>query len=669
MTEEQLSVSEPSIINILDAKTASQIAAGEVVERPVSLVKELVENAIDAESKNIIIKLWQTAGGTIQVIDDGCGMTAQDMPKAIKNHATSKIQSIEDLQRSFSLGFRGEALASIAAVSKMEIVSRTKRSLSATRILVEAGVITETTEEAAPIGTSILVKELFFNTPARKKFLKSYRLETDKIFDFVYHISLCRPDISFQLQNEGKTVFKSPGQGDLAGVALAIYGGKTAKNLLPVHYEDQEENISLDGLISLPVLTRASRQYYNFFVNGRWVRSPELSKIIDKVYYTLIPEGKYPIVILHLNLPPDQIDVNVHPSKMEIKFADPEKIKTIVGETLTNALLRKERLIPVLEGKHTGADLFPPQNNLAAPVPFRQDMTAQEAPSRPYTVVSQTPPIHKTEQEIEYLTAEKSQYSENEMPEEIVYDVPLNMPYKSGVIQGAMDSPYKQDKPHVQLPDLFADREETTPAANSKKFQFSSLRPLGQIDATYIAAAGEDGLYLIDQHAAHERILYEKLRKQYYETEGDVKGEKISYLLAVPLTVDLNQQEKLRLVNHIIELNQLGFVIEEFGETTYLLRGVPAWFQNLGCDEGIFIEILGMLLEDDKANPGMNLEKLFMAACKKAVKAGYFLTNSDIAYLLTELDKAEHGFTCPHGRPTIIRISLSEIKRKFIRTN
>ena len=173
----------------------------------------------------------------------------------------------------------------------------------------------------------------------------------------------------------------------------------------------------------------------------------------------------------------------------------------------------------------------------------------------------------------------------------------------------------------------------------------------------------------MDQHAAHERILYEKLRKQYYETEGDVKGEKISYLLAVPLPVDLNTQEKLRLVNHIVELSELGFVIEEFGENTYLLRGVPAWFQSLGCDEGIFIEILDMLLEDDKANRGMNLEKLFMAACKKAVKAGYFLTNSDIGYLLTELDKAEHGFTCPHGRPTIIRISLSEIKRKFIRTN
>ncbi len=659
---------ERSIINILDAKTASQIAAGEVVERPVSLVKELVENAIDAGGKNIMVKLWQTAGGTIQVVDDGCGMTAADMPKAIKNHATSKIQSIEDLQRSFSLGFRGEALASIAAVSKMEMISRTKDSLSATRLLIEAGVIVETTEEAAPVGTSILVKELFFNTPARKKFLKSYRLETDKIFDFIYHISLCRPDISFLLQNEGKTVFKSPGQGDLAGVALAIYGGKTAKNLMPVAYENEEESISLEGLISLPALTRASRQYYNFFVNGRWVRSPELAKIVDKVYYTIIPEGKYPIVILHLNLPPDQIDVNVHPSKMEIKFADGEKIKQIVSETLINALAQKERLIPVLEGKHTGLELFPNQNNLAAPVPFRQ-MVAAEAPTREYKVIPQTPPIHKTEQEIEYLAAEKSQYGENEMPEEIVYDVPLNMPYKSGVIQGAMDSPYKQDKPRIQLPDLFADRDDTTAAASAKKFRFADLRPLGQIDATYIAAVGDDGLYLMDQHAAHERILYEKLRKEYYETAGDVKGEKISYLLAVPLTIDLNQQEKLRLVNHIVELSELGFLIEEFGETTYLLRGVPAWFQNLGCDEGVFIEILGMLLEDDKANPGMNLEKLFMAACKKAVKAGYFLTNSDIAYLLTELDKTEHGFTCPHGRPTIIRISLSEIKRKFIRTN
>ncbi|MCI8336289.1 MAG: DNA mismatch repair endonuclease MutL [Peptococcaceae bacterium] len=659
---------EQSIINILDAKTTSQIAAGEVVERPVSLVKELVENSIDAGSKNIIVKLWQTAGGTIQVVDDGCGMTAGDMPTAIKNHATSKIQSIEDLESSFSLGFRGEALASIAAISKMEMISRTKNSLSATRLLIEAGVIVETTEEAAPIGTSILVKDLFYNTPARKKFLKSYRVETDKIFDFVYHISLCRPDISFLLQNEGKTVFKSPGQGDLAGAALAIYGGKTAKNLMPIHYENPEEGISLEGLVSLPALTRASRQYYNFFVNGRWVRSPELAKTIDKVYYTVIPEGKYPIIILHLNVPPNQIDVNVHPSKMEIKFADDEKIKQIVGETISNALAKKERLIPVLEGKHSGTELFPNQTNLAAPVPFRQ-MTAAEPPAREYKIVPQTPPIHKTEQEIEYLAAEKSQYGENEMPEEIVYDVPLNMPYKSGVIQGAMDSPFKQDKPHIQLPDLFSDRDDTTPAASSKKFRFSDLRPLGQIDATYIAAVGDDGLYLMDQHAAHERILYEKLRKQYYETEGDVKGEKISYLLAVPLPVDLNTQEKLRLVNHIVELSELGFVIEEFGENTYLLRGVPAWFQSLGCDEGIFIEILDMLLEDDKANPGMNLEKLFMAACKKAVKAGYFLTNSDIGYLLTELDKAEHGFTCPHGRPTIIRISLSEIKRKFIRTN
>lgn len=654
-----------SIINILDAKTTSQISAGEVVERPVSLVKELVENSIDAESKNIMIKLWQTAGGTIQIIDDGCGMSAADIPKAIKNHATSKIQSIEDLQSSFSLGFRGEALASIAAVSKMEIISRTQHSLSATRIFVEGGVITETTEEAAPVGTSILVKELFYNTPARKKFLKSYRLETDKIFDFVYHISLCRPDISFLLQNEGKTVFKSPGQGDLAGAALAIYGSKTAKNLLPVHFE--EEEISLEGLISLPALTRASRQYYNFFVNGRWVKSPELSKIIDTVYYTLIPEGKYPIIILHLNLPPSQIDVNVHPSKMEIKFADLEKIKHLVGQVLTNALARKERLIPVLEGKHTSAEFFPSQNNLATPIPFSQ--TASEDSGRQYTISSQVTPVHKTAEEVEYLSAEKSVYQENEMPEEIIYEVPFNMPYKSGVIQGAMDNPYKQDKPTVQLPNLFAEREENTSAANAKKFVFSDLRPLGQIDATYIAAVGEDGLYLMDQHAAHERILYEKLRKQYYETEGDVKGENIAYLLAVPLTIDLNQQEKLRLINHIVELNQLGFVIEEFGEQTYLLRGVPVWFQNLGCDEGIFIEILGMLLEDDKANPGMNLEKLFMAACKKAVKAGYFLTNSDISYLFTELDKTEHAFTCPHGRPTIIRISLSEIKRKFIRTN
>ncbi|MGI6066569.1 MAG: DNA mismatch repair endonuclease MutL [Bacillota bacterium] len=585
-------------IKVLDPQTANQIAAGEVVERPVSVVKELVENSIDAGATRIKVSLREGGLKMIQVGDNGYGMTPSDMLMAPKRHATSKIESAEDLNRLHTLGFRGEALPSIAAVSKLTITSRLEGSYVGWQTAIEDGTINEPVETGCPSGTIVRVEDLFYNTPARKKFLKSANTELGHVSDMIGRMILSHPNIAFELEHEEKNILKSPGTGDLAQAVFAVYGGDVARKMNEINYHGEEK---IFGFVSRPELTRSTRHYYNFFVNGRYVRSSELAAILEEAFYTRIPAKRYPVAVVHFTLDPQAFDVNVHPTKLEIKFRNPSVLKSSFLRALEEIFRWPTDMIPRV--------------------------------SLPYTA----PKFQPVQREKDYVVQE-------------IYQEKLSL-----VSEGSA-YPHKLEILPTRKPE-----QEKEPEAENRQV-FTNMKVLGQLDGTYILASGPEGLYIIDQHAAHERIRFEKIKKAFCTHPAE------SEYLAVPGIIELTPQQALWLVKNIVAIKDLGFIMEHFGENTFLLRGVPRWNSG-GNSEELLLAIVEKLGNESEQLQIDRLveEELFTMACKSAVKANQHLTEADISYLLNQLEQSNNPYSCPHGRPVLIKINREEIQKRFMR--
>lgn len=636
-------------IIILEKNTRDQIAAGEVAERPVFIIKELVENAIDAGATDIRINLKESGISEIRVIDNGEGIENADIPYAFLRHATSKIKNINDLGTLKTMGFRGEALASIAAVTKTVLRTRTAKSDTGYECNVDGGEISEVTPTAANKGTELSVKDLFFNTPARKKFLATPVREMRDISDMVGRIIIAYPNIRFELTNDGKRIFFAPGSGDQKAAITAVYGREPLPFLLPI-----ENNAVFSGFIAHPNYSKPNRNYYHFYINHRYIQSEELNKSLENAFRTLLPERRFPMVFINVTLPPDQYDINVHPNKLEVKFAESKE----VGDQLYQAI--KETLSQA--GKAYTTEIHASNQAKIPQKPVYED---------------ELPPAPKLHQELRLAGLPGAAERKKRLLEE-GENRDAGISAFSGMLRDAKTkTSFKEIVPAKDVDPLALFKEDTTSLSLNDKFKpfeaaktidfnegfYTSLSILGQVGGSFIAAANEDALYLIDQHAAHERLLFNKIKIALIEKDHSAQA------LIVPLELNLNYKQYNWVIENIIVLHDMGFVLEEFGENSFILREIPTWAEN--TDAIAFLKEFadGWLDTQTKLTVEMILERKIMSkACKRAVKANQYLTKADIIFLFNELDQAEDAFTCPHGRPIAVKFTIDEIRRKFLRT-
>lgn len=749
-----------SRIAILDTETSNQIAAGEVVERPVSVVKELVENSIDAGAQRITISIKRNQAedciSAIEVADNGIGMSRKDLETAFYRHATSKIRKIDDLSTVLSLGFRGEALPSIASVSHVSIQSRSIEAMSGYVGTVVDGEMKITDEMGMPVGTKILVEDLFYNTPARKKFLKSAAVEQGHITKLVSNMILSSPEIAFVLKVDGRTVLHSSGSGNVQQAVVSVYGAGNVANLLPL--QSQAGDIRIDGLVSKPPFARSNRNHYHFFVNGRLVKSRELTGILDLAYDTLLPERRYPMAVLYFNLPPNTIDVNVHPAKTEIRFhnlaavkdallaavkealapkakaAAPGKIapaaaKSSVMNGLQNLEIKSEsgktfKLSDLFDfgGKDKDgqgeADSAEAVSDKISGADYKQVMMEDRAETAPKAA---EPALDPMSAEVDMSVSKESDFTSKlfEMlvsggndeedddkaaaqsvakdSDEIPNPFEIYNEYL-GYNDDNSNTDEKKDSPLSALNGLFnlgsvlsgsgeqADKLPKIDGTQEELFAsevniFEAMRPMGQLNSSYIIAALGEDLYIIDQHAAHERILYEEFCREYDSRQNEVA------MLAMPVTMELGDLAKEMLLNNLEAVTDYGFLVEYLGDSTFILRGVPYWFSHGKENKNVrrsdnfhqsaeefFLDIMERIVDNAQGESNrldfsaLNKEELFTMACKRAVKANWRLNQGEIAWLLKSLAAAERPQTCPHGRPTVIKISDGEIRSRFMRS-
>lgn len=617
-------------IRILDQHTANQIAAGEVVERPFSVIKELVENSIDAGATEISVRIFDPLLEKMQVSDNGSGMSKEELRLSVLRHATSKISSFADLDSLHTLGFRGEALPSIASVSQLTIISKQKPASHGYSLTVRDGKPSIPEAAAAGDGTTVLVDRLFYNAPARKKFLKTPRTEIGLISDLLARYIVAYPQISFSLINGEHTVLRSSGQGIARNALFEGYGKSIAEQMIAFEW----------GFISPPTLNRANRNYYNFFVNGRPARSRELSKAVDEAYFNFIPANRYPLVFIFLELLPETIDVNVHPSKLEIKFKDFTPLRQELIEQIRSALGKSQLSAPEIMLHRS-----PGQGSLSkggAALAYPQSLIASS--DRELAAAFQEGGSYQGA-----IGSDMAKYAE------LAAIAPLQPTVKESLPASAQRISQEQ----AAEPST-AEQMAVFEGRGKQKLVYAELMPLGQFAGTFIIAALGEYLYIIDQHAAAERILYEKIAAASTENLAD------SAQLALPIAVDVSYQESLQLIDAILELRDQGFIVEHFGENSFVIRGVPRWYS--GNDPEQLLRLFLAELADAPANVvRIRKEELFMAACKQALKANRYLDPADISELFSELDKCENSATCPHGRPLAIKISRAEIYKRFLR--
>jgi len=631
------------LIHILDAHSANQISAGEVVERPASVVKELVENSLDAGAKRIDITIEGNGVPLIQVRDDGSGIGIADLPLAVIRHATSKISQIEDLDHLKTLGFRGEALPSIASVSYLEISSRPANEAAGISYTLDGGEQGEFKEIGCPVGTSVTVRNLFFNTPARLKFLKSTPTEFGLISDTVGRMALAHPDVAFSLAHPHQVVLQTSGRGDLREAIAAVLGHAIARQLIPINV--LHENWRLEGFISPPNLVRSSKQAQFFMLNGRIIRSPLLSRAIADGYHTLIPAKLHPIVVLHLTVPPTEYDVNVHPTKMDVRFKEEHALTLFIREAVHNTLINSKPLPSIL----TKVTLSPPPKapNTSISVPN------SETPSRP---------TNKTTELIIQESEAPKTYSQpqiNFKPEttkqpkllESILEHQLKPLDSIATIKPKAEEILEHPENSQDLDPLQADQP------------LNHIWPLTQLFNTYILATDGNVLFMIDQHAAHERINYERILREFRQ------AELASQTLLIPLAMEFTLQEEQALLENLWILNEMGFILEQFGSRTYLLRGVPIQTGSNQPDDLLREFIDEVLLKNSPPTFDKMLEEwVYMLACKESIKAQDPLNLPEMEQLIAKLSHTQNPYTCPHGRPTMVTMTRTELEKRFYRT-
>ena len=686
-------------IHVLDSRTIDRIAAGEVVERPASVVKELVENAIDAGSTAITVEAKEGGIEFIRVTDNGCGIEREQLPTAFLRHATSKIEDADDLNHIASLGFRGEALSSIAAVSRVEIITKRKENLTGTRMVLEGAKEQSIDEIGAPDGTTFLMRNLFFNTPVRRKFLKQPATEGSYITDLMEHLALSRPDISFKFVLGNQTRFHTSGNGDLREVIYRIYGREIAAQLVPIQME--ENGIKVEGYLGKPVLVRSNRNFEIYFINGRFIRSGVIAKAIEEGYKQYLMQHKFPLCVLHITMDAETVDVNVHPSKMDVRFSDgmafarmlSENIATTLRnrEMIPDASLEDEKSIQKKEQEDRKAswkehtpEVFEKKREESYRVmeaakyeavpkdrrEFIQKPIWQEAHAGIQTSIRKPESISARTEEPNPVTAATPETKEDDFfveaaplePRAETSSEPVICQETAEVIEPKEDSPV-QTQPEDKEPEVKAVQQMNLFEEKLLSVQNRSrYRIIGQVFDTYWLIQFEDKLFIIDQHAAHEKVKYERLMKQFHEKSV------ISQRLMPPIIVSLTGQEESILHTYEDAFSQLGFEIEAFGGNEYALRSVPV--DLYGCSEReLFLAVLDELSQETGNRGSFQVieEKIASMSCKAAVKGNNRLSLQEADQLIDELLTLDNPYNCPHGRPTIITMTETDLEKKFKR--
>jgi DNA mismatch repair protein MutL len=629
-------------IRVLDDLTIQKIAAGEVIERPASVVKELIENSIDANSDNIVVEIKNGGKSLIRISDNGDGILEEDLALAFKKHSTSKLRSIEDIFTIMSLGFRGEALSSIASVARVEVLTRTEGSNAGLQALVEEGEIISLDVVGSPKGTTMIVRDLFYNLPVRKKFLKSDLSEGNYVSDIVNKLALGNPDISFKFIRDNKTVLQTSQSNSLLDNIYSILGKDTAKSLIPLEYKDSR--IKVKGYISNSNLYRGNRNHQYLYINGRYVVDYPLAKVIENQYRTMIPQNRFPVFILYLEIDPLEVDVNIHPTKQEIKFSNSDfvygKISNLVKETLRASIYAPQFKLDKedkedKQDKEEVVNLF----NLGESNKF-DDIVVHD-----FTSKQDNLPIRETN-EYDLLMDILEDNLDEDREEDIYTDISFKAIESRDIREDKLDLDSKPEIPEEQkIEDLLFD-----------------IKPIGQVFDTYIIVESkvDEKLIFIDQHAAHERIMYERYKKEYENEAINVQ------LLMVPEIIELTDRELNYVRENIQVFRDLGFDIDEFGHNSIALRAVPILFGSPKTKD-LFLQILDSLDTGIKNSYETSIQKIMKLACTNAIKGGDVIKDMEIMALIKDLKACENPYTCPHGRPTMVSMTREQIEKEFLR--
>lgn len=654
-------------IAVLDQHTIDKIAAGEVVERPASVVKELVENAIDAGATAITVEIADGGKKLIRITDNGSGMEMEQVPVAFLRHATSKIEKVEDLETISSLGFRGEALSSIAAVSQVELITKTPSAISGVRYVIEGGQEKNFEEMGAPDGTTFLVRNLFYNTPARSKFLKSDTTEGNYINTLMEQLALSHPEVSFKYIQNKQVKLHSSGNYNIKDVIYNIYGRDIAKSILEVSYEN--DFMKIEGFVGKPEISRGNRSFENYYINGRYVKNNLITKAVEDGYKGFLMQHKFPFVSLHIEMEGNDLDVNVHPRKMEVRFARGPEVYDAIYETVRRALTKREMIPQVSVGREDPKPVLkaPVQKSVEVPEPFEVKRRAEKTEILREEPPAYHTPLTKEEEQMFSGTLKEREEKEEKKAEENTEENTKTIP--ETIAEKAEDKPAEEPLQEKEEQIQPAQKQEPEKEEQLEFFKEKLLAPesrsrhrlIGQLFDTYWLVQFEDSFYIIDQHAAHEKVYYERFVKQFEAQEIT------SQYISPPLIVSLSLEEEGRLKANEEYFHDFGFEIEPFGGREYCVSAVPSNLYGMN-EESLFLEMLDSLSPDGENNPiSLFTARLATMACKAAVKGNHQMSPQEADKLIDELLKLENPYHCPHGRPTIVSMTKSEIEKKFKR--
>lgn len=659
-------------IIVLDENTSNKIAAGEVVEKPASVVKELVENSIDAGATSISVDIKNGGISYIKITDNGSGMDEDDVEIAFERHATSKIKRAEDLDSVITMGFRGEALASIASVASVELMTKTAASTYGMYVHIRGGVFQDVRQTGCPVGTTFIIKDLFFNTPARYKFLKKDSTEAGYISDTISRIALGNPDISFKLTNGKTTLIHTPGNNDLKSVIYSIYGKELIKDLVAVEYAD--EKIKISGYVGKPEAARSNRNYQSLYINKRYVKSKMVSYSVEQAFTSILMKNRFPFFVLNIDINPVLVDANVHPAKTEVRFADESNLSRTIYMAVSNALTTGGSLFNPVSVPNKDRELFKFTGNSQNKAEYLQkeiELNKQEDYKKAEEIrlfTKALEPLAKTEvnkvstflekpqTDTSSFTVTKSEEYNVRQPQEVTVEVKqentTELNNNSEVIK---EADFSEEVAAVLSED---DGEVNTQNAHT---ELADMKYIGQAFSTYILLQSNDELVMVDQHAAHERIIYEKLRVKFDSQENTTQ------LLLEPVVIQLQPFELDAVKSKYELLKGIGFVFEDFGNNSIIIRGIPYMVGDCSPRD-IFIELTQKLQESIRpVSTPLADEIIHTIACKAAIKANKKLDEKEVHQLLIELSNTGRRYTCPHGRPTVIRLTKYEIEKMFKR--